>query len=97
MTGLHWYIENMSDILVAIILVVVIVAIVWYLLKQISALVVNAVLGIICLFLLNFLHIMQWMGRPDPGWDLATLLVCTIGGVPGVLILMLLSILGITL
>lgn len=85
----------MSDILIAIILVVIIVAIVWYLLKQISALVVNAVVGLICLFLLNFLHILQWVGRPDPGWDIATVLICTIGGVPGVLIVVLLSILGI--
>jgi len=85
----------MSDVLVAIILVVAIVAIVWYLLKQVSALVINAVLGIICLFLINFLHVMQWMGRPDLGWDLATVLVCAIGGLPGVLILVLLSILGI--
>jgi hypothetical protein len=87
----------MSDILVAIILVVAIVAIVWYLLKQISALVINAVLGIICLFLLNFLHIMQWMGKPDLGYGLATVLICAIGGLPGVLILALLNILGITL
>jgi hypothetical protein len=87
----------MSDILVAIILVVVIVGIVWFLLKKISALVVNAILGIICLFLLNFLHVMQWMGKPDLGWGLATVLVSLIGGLPGVLILVLLNILGITI
>lgn len=87
----------MSDILIAIILVVIIVAIVWYLLRQISALIVNAVIGLVCLFLLNFLHVMQLIGRPDPGWDIATVLICCIGGVPGVLILVLLSILGITI
>jgi inhibitor of the pro-sigma K processing machinery len=85
----------MSDVLVAIILVVAIVAIVWYLLKQVSALVVNAVLGLVALFIINFLHVMQWMGKPDLGWDLATVLVCCIGGLPGVVILMLLGILGI--
>jgi hypothetical protein len=87
----------MSDILVAIILVVVIVGIVWFLLKKISALIINAVLGIICLFVLNFLHVMQWMGKPDLGWGLATVLVSLIGGLPGVLILVLLNILGITI
>jgi hypothetical protein len=87
----------MSDMLVAIILVVAIVAIVWYLLKQVSALVVNAVLGIVALLIINFLHVMQWMGKPDLGWDLATVLVCVIGGLPGVVILMLLGILGIHL
>ncbi len=87
----------MSDVLVAIILVVAIVAIVWYLVKRVSVLVVNAVLGIICLFLINALGIMQWMGKPDLGYDLATVLICAIGGLPGVLILVLLNILGITL
>ena len=87
----------MSDVLVAILLVIAIIVIVWYLVKQVSALVINAILGIICLFLLNFLHVMQWMGKPDLGWDLATVLVCAIGGLPGVLILVLLNILGISI
>jgi hypothetical protein len=60
-------------------------------------LIVNAVLGIILLFILNFLHVMQWMGKPDLGYDLATVLISAIGGLPGVCILVLLDILGITL
>ncbi|MDD1694307.1 MAG: pro-sigmaK processing inhibitor BofA family protein [Methanoregula sp.] len=87
----------MTNLLVAIILVIAIVAIVWYLVKQLSVLLVNAVLGLISLFLINFLHIMQWMGKPDLGYSVATLLICAIGGLPGVLILMLLGILGITI
>ncbi|MDD1691399.1 MAG: pro-sigmaK processing inhibitor BofA family protein [Methanoregula sp.] len=87
----------MTNLLVAIILVIAIVAIVWYLVKQLSVLLVNAVLGLICLFLINFLHIMEWMGKPDLGYSVATLLICAIGGLPGVLILMLLGILGITI
>jgi len=87
----------MTNLLVALILIIAIIAIVWYLVKQLSVLVVNAVLGLICLFLINFLHIMQWMGKPDLGYDIATILICAIGGLPGVLILMLLRILGITI
>jgi len=87
----------MTDILVAILIVVIIVAIVWFLLKQLSALVVNAILGLVCLFLINFLHVMQWIGKPDLGWDIATILVSAIGGIVGVLILVLLGILGITI
>lgn len=87
----------MTNILVALILIIAIIAIVWYLVKQLTVLAVNAVLGLICLFLINFLHIMQWMGKPDLGYDLATILICAIGGLPGVLILMLLGILGITI
>ena len=87
----------MTNLLVALILVIAIVAIVWYLVKQLSVLLVNAVLGLICLFLINFLHIMEWMGKPDLGYGIATILICAIGGLPGVLILMLLGILGITI
>jgi len=87
----------MTNLLVALILIIAIIAIVWYLVKQLTVLAVNAVLGLICLFLINFLHIMQWMGKPDLGYDLATILICAIGGLPGVLILMLLGILGITI
>jgi hypothetical protein len=87
----------MTNILVALILVIAIIAIVWYLVKKLTILLVNAVLGLICLFLINFLHIMQWMGKPDLGYGIATILICAIGGLPGVLILMLLNILGITI
>ena len=30
---------------------------------------------------------MQWVGKPDLGYSLATLLICAIGGLPGVLVL----------
>ena len=87
----------MTDILVALFLIVVIIAIVWYLVKKLSLLAINAVLGLITLFVINFLHVMQWMGKPDLGYGFATILICAIGGLPGVLILMLLGILGITI
>ena len=87
----------MTNLLVALILIIAIIAIVWYLVKQFTVLLVNAVLGHVCLFIINFLHIMQWMGKPDLGYDIPTLLICAVGGLPGVLILMLLGILGITI
>jgi hypothetical protein len=87
----------MSAVLIAILLIVAIVAIVYYLVKKFTVLVVNAILGLILLFILNFLHVMQWMGKPDLGYDLVTLLICALGGLPGVCILVLLNIFGITL
>ena len=39
---------------------------------------------------------MQWVGRPDLGYSLATLLICGVGGLPGVLVLVLLNIFGVT-
>ena len=87
----------MSAVLIEILLVVAIVAIVYYLAKKFMVLVVNTLVGIILLFLLNFLHTMQWMGKPDLGYDIATVLISAVGGLPGVCILVLLDILGITL
>jgi inhibitor of the pro-sigma K processing machinery len=86
----------MSDVLVALLLVVAIIAIVYYLLKNLMVLVINAILGIIALGLLNSLHVMQWIGKPDLGCSLATIIICALGGLPGVCILVLLDILGIT-
>jgi hypothetical protein len=85
----------MSAILITIMVVVAVVAIAYYLVKKFSVLLINAILGIILLFILNFFHVMNWIGKPDLGYSLATLLICAVGGLPGVVILVLLSILGI--
>lgn len=86
----------MTSVLIAILLVIAIVAVVWYLVKEISAVIENAVFGLILLIVINYFHIMQWMGRPDLGYDLATVLICVIGGIPGVCVVVLLNILGVT-
>jgi inhibitor of the pro-sigma K processing machinery len=57
----------------------------------------DILLGLILLFVLNFLNVMQWVGRPDLGYSLATLLICGVGGLPGVLVLVLLNIFGVTI
>ena len=87
----------MSAILIAIVLVVAVVAIAVYLVKNFSIIIVNAIIGLFLLFVLNSLHVMQWVGKPDLGYGLATILISGIGGVPGVLILVLLNIFGITI
>jgi inhibitor of the pro-sigma K processing machinery len=87
----------MSAILIIIMIIVAVVAIAYYLVKKFSVLLINAILGLLLLFFLNFFHFMNWIGKPDLGYSLATLLICAIGGLPGVGILVLLSILGITI
>jgi hypothetical protein len=87
----------MSDIIIAVILIVAILAIAYYLVKKLAVLVINAVLGLIFLFVLNTLHVMTWVGKPDLGYSLATLIICGVGGLPGVLVLVLLDILGVTI
>jgi hypothetical protein len=85
----------MSAILITIMVIVTVVAIAYYLVKKFSVLLINAILGLLFLFILNFFHMMNWIGRPDLGYSFATLLICAVGGFPGVGILVLLSILGI--
>ncbi|OPY38582.1 MAG: SigmaK-factor processing regulatory protein BofA [Methanoregula sp. PtaU1.Bin051] len=86
----------MSAILITLAIIIAVVAIGYYLVKKFAVLLVNAVLGLFLLFLVNFFHVMTWMGKPDLGYSIPTLLICAIGGVPGVAILILLSIFGIT-
>ncbi|MGD1005247.1 MAG: pro-sigmaK processing inhibitor BofA family protein [Methanoregulaceae archaeon] len=85
----------MSDILITIMIVVTVVAIAYYLVKKFTVLLINAILGLILLFIINFFHLMNWIGKTDLGYSLPTILISTIGGLPGVLILVLLSIFGI--
>ena len=69
----------MSDMLVAILLVVAIIAVVYYLVKNLTVLIVNAILGLIALVLINYFHVMQWMGKPDLGYSLATIIISAVG------------------
>jgi len=87
----------MTDVLVTLLLVVAVIAVVYFLVKKFSVLVVNAILGLIALFILNFFHVMQWIGKPDLGYSIATVIICAVGGIPGICILILLSIFGITI
>ena len=87
----------MSDIIIAVILIVAILAIAYFLIKKLAVLVINAVLGLIFLFVLNTLQVMTWVGKPDLGYSLATRIICGVGGLPGVLVLVLLDILGVTI
>jgi hypothetical protein len=87
----------MSDMLVTLLLVVTVIVVVYLLVKNITVLIVNAILGLTALVLINYFHVMQWMGKPDLGYSLATIIISAVGGLVGVGILVLLSILGITI
>jgi inhibitor of the pro-sigma K processing machinery len=87
----------MSNLLLAAVLIIVILAIAYYFVKKFAVLVVNAILGLILLFCLNYLSVMQWIGQSDLGYSIPTIIVCAVGGLPGVLILILLKIFGISI
>jgi inhibitor of the pro-sigma K processing machinery len=87
----------MTDMLVTLLLVAAVVIIVYFLVKNIQILIINAILGLTALVILNYLHVMQWIGKPDLGYSIATIVICAVGGLPGVCVLVLLDILGITI
>ena len=81
-----------------LIIVAVVVAIVlYYLLEDVISLVVNAVVGVIVLFLLNLFHIMSLFGASDIPIDWITVLVSAIGGLVGVVIVVILHLAGVAL
>jgi inhibitor of the pro-sigma K processing machinery len=84
------------DVIFAVIFIIIIAALIYYLAKKFMVLVINAVLGLVLLFFMNYLHVMSWVGKPDLGYSLATILICGVGGLPGVIILLLLNIIGVT-
>ena len=73
----------MSDILLAVVLIVVILAIAYYLVKKLAVLVINAVLGLIFLFVLNTLQVMQWVGQARPRVQPCNASHLRCGGLPG--------------
>jgi hypothetical protein len=80
-----------------IILAIAVAAIIYYLLKNVLVLVVNAVVGVIVLFLLNLFHVMSLAGASDLPIDWITVLVSAIGGLAGVIIVIVLHLAGVVL
>ena len=88
------------DILVSafvIILAIAVAVALYYLLKNGIALLVNAVVGVIVLFVLNLFHVMSLAGASDLPIDWITVLVSAIGGLVGVIIIVVLHLAGIAL
>ncbi len=83
--------------LLALILVVVIAFVLYTVVKSVTTLIINAVVGVVLLWLINLLDLMSNVGRPDIPINLITVLICAIGGVFGVLITVVLHLLGIPL
>lgn len=85
----------MIEAIITIILAIAIAATIYFLLKKAMTLVINAVAGLITLYLLNVFQVLSWFGAPDIEINLVTVLICAFGGLPGALILVLLHLLGI--
>ncbi len=74
---------------------VLIAVVLFFVLKDITKLVVNSILGLLTIFLVNIASIMEIMGRPDIPYSLVNVLLCILGGIPGALIVIILHLLGL--
>ena len=86
-------IETLLLILVAIGVAVVL----YYTLKKATVLIINAVVGLVTLYLLNVFNILSLAGAPDIEINLATIVVCAFGGLPGAVLLVVLHLAGFTI
>jgi hypothetical protein len=84
-------------IAILILVIIIFLAIAFFVIKNIAHLVINAIVGLITLFIVNFFHLMQYAGRPDIGYDWITVIICALAGLPGAVLVIILSLLGITL
>jgi hypothetical protein len=84
-------------IAILVLVIIIFLAIAFFVVKNVTHLVINAVIGLITLFVVNFFHLMQLAGKPDIGFDWITILICAIAGLPGAILLIVLSLVGITL
>ncbi len=87
----------MMEEILAILLAVAIAAALYYLMKKAMTLVINAVAGLVTLWLLNYFDVLGWFGAPDIQINLVTILICALGGLPGALVLVLLHLVGIAI
>jgi inhibitor of the pro-sigma K processing machinery len=87
----------MIGVLVLLAVVVLFAAAVYFFVKNIGHLVINSIIGLLTLFLVNYLHIMQYAGKPDVDIGWITVIICALAGLPGAILVIILSLLGITL
>jgi hypothetical protein len=82
---------------ILILVIIIFLAVAYFVVKNVAHLVINAIIGLITLFIVNFFHLMQFAGKPDIGFDWITIIICALAGLPGAILLIILGLLGITL
>jgi len=83
--------------IVGIGLAIVAAIILYFLFKNFTHLIVNAIVGIVILFLINAFHVMGLFGASDVPIDWITVIISAIGGIFGVIIVIALHLLGVAL
>ncbi|ACL17955.1 pro-sigmaK processing inhibitor BofA family protein [Methanosphaerula palustris] len=76
-----------------VLLAFVVAVVIYYFLKKSLTLLINSIVGIIVLYGLNYFDVFT----PAIPIDVASVLVCAFGGLPGLLIVVILHLAGITI
>jgi len=82
-----------AEILV-IVLAIAVAAVLFFLFRKAAILILNAVTGLLVLYLVNLFQLMGYAGAPDISITPATVIICAFGGVLGAAVLILLSLAG---
>ena len=83
--------------LILVLVVIAFAAVAYFVVRNIVHLAVNAIVGLLALFLINTFHLMQLAGKPDIGVDWITVIICALAGLPGAVLLVVLGLFGLTL
>ncbi|QSZ67641.1 sigmaK-factor processing regulatory BofA [Methanofollis aquaemaris] len=86
----------MIETILLIVLMIVVAAVLYYFLKEGMKLVINAVVGLVVLYLINLFGLMSYIGGSDLSITWASVIICALGGVIGVVLLVVLDLVGIT-
>ncbi|WP_214036271.1 pro-sigmaK processing inhibitor BofA family protein [Methanospirillum sp.] len=84
----------MISTLILVILCLIVLAGLWYLLKNTIKIVINSILGLLLLGAVKFLHIFPILGFPDINVGWVAVIVCAIAGIPGAVLYMILHVFG---
>jgi hypothetical protein len=85
----------MISTLIVLFLGIIILAALWFLIKNVMHLVINSILGIALLFIVNQINLFAIIGKSGVQIDLLSLIVCALAGIPGAILLMLLHLAGL--
>jgi len=84
-------------VFVLVLVVIAFAAVAYFVVRNIVHLAINAIVGLLALFLINTFHLMQLAGKPDIGVDWITVIICALAGLPGAVLLVVLGLFGLTL
>ena len=84
-------------VLVLLLVILAFAAVVYYVVRNIGHLVINSIVGLLSLFLVNYFHVMQYAGKPDIEVSWITVIICALAGLPGAILVIILTLFGVTL